>query len=103
MQHEQPDDPYETKTVVWEHPTYGEARVTYGWGCWVSMRDESERWWFMAPMGVEFDLFTPEGEQEVLIAELRLRSAQGPNWPNAPPTFAKETLMRPARESGSRR
>jgi hypothetical protein len=102
MQRERPDDPYESNVVVWEHPQYGEARVTYGWARWYHMVT-GESWWLMCPTSVEFDLFTPSGEQEVLIADLKLRSAQGPNWPSAPPTYAKEHPGQPGPESGSRR
>lgn len=53
----------QVEVTVWVHPTYGEARVFWRW----KEAGEGMRW---VPVGVEFDVFTPDDEQEAMLAEL---------------------------------
>lgn len=47
------------------HDEYGECVVLLTW-------KKEGRWWRLVPIGVEFDLFTPEGERERMLEELGL-------------------------------
>lgn len=55
---------FHLETVVWEHPIYGEARVSYRW------REVHKDVFEWKPVAVEFDLFTPPIEQAVLMESL---------------------------------
>ena len=55
------------ETATWMHPEYGQCVVVYRWR---ETELLGKKLWQLEPLAVHFDLFTPPGVQEEMLAEL---------------------------------